>query len=62
MRDTFVRRAAIGVLAGLIGSAVLVGTSGGAGWIPLGALIGAGQLLAFRPTPRAYLDSMGMLR
>jgi NADH:ubiquinone reductase (H+-translocating) len=58
MSDTFVRRAAIGVLAGLIGSAVLVGTSGGAGWILLGALIGAGQLLAFRPTPRAYLDSM----
>ena len=58
MSDTFVRRAAIGVLAGLLGSAVLVGTSGGAGWILLGALIGAGQLLAFRPTPRAYLDSM----
>jgi NADH:ubiquinone reductase (H+-translocating) len=58
MSDTFLRRAAIGALAGLIGSAVLVGTSGGAGWILLGALIGAGQLLAFRPTPRAYLDSM----
>ena len=58
MSDTFVQRAAIGILAGLLGSAVLVGMSGGAGWILLGALIGAGQLLAFRPTPRAYLDSM----
>jgi NADH:ubiquinone reductase (H+-translocating) len=57
MGETFIRRGAIGLLAGLVASPVLVATSGGAGWIPLGGVLGVAQLLAFRPTPRAYLDS-----
>src|SRR5712691_8223746 len=36
---------------------MLLTTSGGAGWILLGGIVGVAQVLAFRPTPRAYLDS-----
>ena len=55
--ETFIRRGAIGLVAGLVSSAMLVTTSGGAGWILLGGIVGVAQVLAFRPTPRAYLDS-----
>jgi hypothetical protein len=57
MRETYIRRGAIGLMAGLVGSAALVATSGGAGWILFGAVFGVAQALALRPTPRAYLDS-----
>lgn len=57
MRQTFIRRAAIGLVAGLVASTLLVVTSRGAGWILVGGVFGAGQRLAFRPTPRAFLDS-----
>ena len=57
MRQTLIRRGAIGLLAGLVGSVLLVVTSGGAWWVAIGGLVGAAQLLAFRPTPRAYLDT-----
>ena len=57
MSETFIRRGAIGLVAGLVSSAMLVTTSGGAGWILLGGIVGVAQVLAFRPTPRAYLDS-----
>src|SRR5438128_6435610 len=55
--ETFIGRGAIGLVAGLVSSAMLVTTSGGAGWILLGGIVGVAQVLAFRPTPRAYLDS-----
>ena len=53
-----VRRAVIGLLAGGVSSVVLVATLDDAllGTL-LGVLAGAGYALAFRPTPRAYVDS-----
>ncbi len=53
-----VRRAVIGLLAGGVSSVVLVATLDNAllGTL-LGVLAGAGYALAFRPTPRAYVDS-----
>ena len=53
-----IRRGAIGLLAGVLSSGVLVVTSGGAGWILLGGVVGAALLLAFKPTPWAYLDTI----
>jgi NADH dehydrogenase len=58
MHNSFTRRAAIGLLAGLIASLALVATAGGAGWILLGGLLGTGLLwLTLSPSPGAYLDS-----
>jgi len=55
----YIRRAIIGLLAGLVGSIVLVLTLQQYGLgIVLGILIGIGYCLAFRPTPAAYLDSL----
>jgi hypothetical protein len=53
-----VRRAVIGLLAGGVSSVVLAVTLDNAllGTL-LGVLAGAGYALAFRPTPRAYVDS-----
>ena len=54
----YVRRAVIGLLAGGVSSVLLVATLDNAllGTL-LGVLAGAGYALAFRPTPRAYVDS-----
>ena len=57
--NRYVRRALIGLLAGLASSAALAATSGDlmlGVW--LGTLIGMGYALAFRPTPRAYADGV----
>ncbi|MCA1718508.1 MAG: NAD(P)/FAD-dependent oxidoreductase [Actinobacteria bacterium] len=56
--NKYVRRAVIGLLAGGACSAVLAATLGNAllGVI-LGVLAGVGYALAFRLTPRAYVDS-----
>jgi len=52
------RRGIIGLLAGLVSSALLTVTLGnGIGPLVLGGLLGAGYALAFRPMPRAYADS-----
>jgi NADH dehydrogenase len=56
--NKYLRRAMIGLLAGLISSVSLAVTLEPA-WIGvlLGCLIGLGYVLAFRPIPRAYADS-----
>ena len=54
----YLRRGAIGLLAGLTSSITLATTLGNGGLgIALGMLVGVGYALAFRPTPRAYADS-----
>jgi NADH dehydrogenase len=53
------RRALIGLLAGLVSSVALAATLGSVGiGVALGALVGTGYGLAFRTTPRAYVDSL----
>src|SRR4051794_16672804 len=56
--NRYLRRALIGLGAGLLASVLLVATSGaGLAAVVLGGLLGAGYALAFRSAPRAYLDS-----
>jgi NADH:ubiquinone reductase (H+-translocating) len=52
------RRAAIGLVAGLISGCVLVLEFRGLAWLVLAALVGAGYVLTFRPPPGAYADSL----
>lgn len=57
--NKYLRRAVIGLIAGLVSSVMLAVTLEPA-WIGLllGCLIGAGYALAFRPTSRAYVDNI----
>ncbi|MDP9410518.1 MAG: FAD-dependent oxidoreductase, partial [Actinomycetota bacterium] len=56
--NKYVRRAVIGLLAGVASSVVLAATLGNAVLgLLLGTLAGIGYALAFRPAPRAYVDS-----
>lgn len=57
--NKYLRRAIIGLLAGLVSSAALVATTEPA-WVGFvsGCLTGLGYALAFRPSARAYVDNM----
>ena len=56
--DKYLRRSLIGLLAGLTSSIALAATLDNAGLgIILGIVAGVGYALAFRPAPRAYVDS-----
>ena len=56
--DIYLRRACIGLLAGLASSIALAATLNNSGLgIALGIFVGVGYSLAFPPTPRAYADS-----
>jgi NADH dehydrogenase len=56
--NKYVRRAVIGLLSGLASSVVLAATLDSAVLgLLLGTLAGIGYALAFRPAPRAYVDS-----
>lgn len=56
--NRYVRRAVIGLLAGVASSLVLAATLDSAVLgLLLGTLAGIGYALAFRPAPRAYVDS-----
>ncbi len=57
--NKYVRRGAIGMLAGGVGSVVLTATQGdGLQGLFLGIVVGACYALSFRPAPRAYLDNI----
>ncbi|MBI5563718.1 MAG: FAD-dependent oxidoreductase, partial [Chloroflexi bacterium] len=57
--QTYFRRGIIGLSAGLISSSVLIATlHNSALGVLLGILVGVGYTLAFRPTTRAYIDSL----
>ncbi len=57
--QTYLRRGIIGLSAGLISSSVLIATlHHNVAGVVLGVLVGVGYALAFRPTTRAYLDSL----
>src|SRR5689334_21373699 len=57
--NRYQRRAIVGVVAGLVSGGVLAVTLGNAALgIMLGVLVGVGYALAFRPMPRAYVDSL----
>ena len=54
----YLRRALIGLVAGLVSSVMLTLSLGDSGLaLFLGALIGLAYALAFRPAPLAYIDS-----
>src|SRR5438132_4989206 len=57
MSHAYLRRASIGALAGLGSGILLAATAGGAGWLVLAVLVGAGYCLAFLPTRHAYIDN-----
>lgn len=55
---TYLRRGVVGLAAGLPSSVLLAATIGGSGLgVILGVLTGTAYALAFRPAPRAYVDS-----
>ncbi|MBI1877757.1 MAG: NAD(P)/FAD-dependent oxidoreductase, partial [Chloroflexi bacterium] len=57
--NKYLRRAIIGLLAGLVSSVMLAATFQPAwGGVLLGCLIGLGYALAFRPAPLAYVDNI----
>ncbi len=57
MLNRWLRRGVIGLLAGLVSSALLLAVGRDARYVLLGLLVGAAYALAWRPTPRATLDS-----
>ena len=55
----FLRRALIGLIAGLVASPILAATVGNVALaVVLGAGLGVGYSLAFRPASSAYVDSL----
>ncbi len=57
--NKYLRRALVGLVAGLVSSAALAATLGDPGLgVVIGTLIGSGYALAFRPTPHAYVDNV----
>jgi NADH:ubiquinone reductase (H+-translocating) len=57
--NPYIRRGAIGVLAGVVAAVVLVFTLGHPGWaIALGPVVGAAYAVSLRPTRNAYVDNL----